>query len=75
MHLRQASAQHPGGVLADANAGTTHLANSADEVLEHSDICRVFNKTPHVPIEWASTGSTLDAKLQAKLLFLVDFIV
>ena len=42
--------------------------------LEHCEVCRCFEKAPHVSIEGASTVSTLDGKLQVDILFLNDLI-
>ena len=48
------------------------LANFAYEVLEQCEICRAFNKAPHIPIAGASTVSAFKEKFQADLLPLDD---
>ena len=37
-------------VLADSDGIDSHLANFADEVIEHREVCRASDKAPHVPI-------------------------
>ena len=39
----------------DSDGENVHLANFMDEVLEYSEVCRSFDKAPHVPITGTRT--------------------
>ena len=45
-----ASAQQLKRVSVHSGGEIMHLVNIADEVLQQRDICRPFEKAPHVPI-------------------------
>ena len=69
-----ASAHQIKQVLADSEGGTLHLLHHVDELLEHCEVCRAFDRPHRVPVTGASTVSTFDGKLQVDLLFLGDII-
>ena len=45
-----------------------------DEVLARCEVCRAFEKWPHVPVAGTSTVATFNEKLQADFAFLGDVI-
>ena len=49
-----ASARQLKRVLADTEAGNSHLVNHVDEVLERRGTCRASDKAPHLPIALAN---------------------
>ena len=67
-----ASATQLKRALVDSANGTSHLVPRVDEVLENCDVCRAFDKAPHVPIAGATTASAFNEKAQAGLPFLGD---
>ena len=71
----RASANQLKRVLLDSDGGMSHLVNRADGVLESCDMCRAFDKAPHVPIAGASAVSTFNEKVQGDLPFLGDLSV
>ena len=46
----------------------------ADEVLKQREVCRAFDKAPHVAVAGTSTVATFSEKLHVDLLFLEDMI-
>ena len=52
-----------------------HLVNQVDQVWETCDVCRAFDKAPHIPIAGSATAPAFNEKVQAALLFLDDLIV
>ena len=54
-------------VLADSECGNSNLVNFADDVLEHCDVCKAYEKAPHVPIAGTSPASTFNEKVQVGL--------
>ena len=49
--------------------------NQVDQVLETCDVCRAFDKAPHIPIDGTTTVSAFNEKVQVGLLFLGALIV
>ena len=70
-----ASATQLKRVLVDSDGGMSHLVNQVDQVLETCDVCRAFDKAPHIPIAGTTTVSAFNEKVQVDLLFLGDLIV
>ena len=58
----------------DSEGGNSHLANVADESLEHCEFCKAFNRAPYVPISGTLTVSVFYEKAQVDLPFLGDLI-
>ena len=58
----------------DSDRENAHLVMNADEVLGRRDICRAFDKAPHVPIAGTPTLSICSEKLQEDVPFLDDTI-
>ena len=54
---------------ADSDGENVHLANYLGAALEHCDVCRPFDKDPHVPIAGMSAASISDRQMQVDLLF------
>ena len=50
MNWGHASAKPLKRVLADSDGGDMHLLNYVDGALEQREVCRAFDKGPHVPI-------------------------
>ena len=53
----------------------SHLVNQVDKVLETSDVCRAFDKAPHIPIAGTTAVSAFNEKVEVDLPFLDDLIV
>ena len=62
-----ASANQLKRALVDADGGHAHLANNVDEVSGQCEVCRTFDKAPHVPIADTSTASMFNEKAQVDL--------
>ena len=58
--------------LPAAERNNLHLHQPADEVLEHCEICRAFDRAPRVPVVGTSTDPTFAEKLLVDLPFLED---
>ena len=56
------SALHVERVLADCDGETAGLVNYVASELEHCEICRAIQKTPHIPIAGTSTASARTGK-------------
>ena len=52
-----------------SDGGMSHLVNHVDDVLENCDVCRAFDKAPHLPTAGASAVPTFNGKAQVGLLF------
>ena len=60
--------------LEDSGGGNSHLMNYVDEVSEHCEVCRPFDKARQVPIAGTSTVSIFNEKAQEDHLFLDEII-
>ena len=69
-----ASAQQLRWVSVDFERENAHLAKYVEEVSEQCDVCRAFEKAPHVPIAGTPTVSKFNGKLHVDLLFLGDSV-
>ena len=67
--LGHASGNQQKRSLADQDGGNFHLVDNADEVLEQCEVCRAFDKAPHVLAVGTSTASMSDEKAQVDLMF------
>ena len=70
-----ASATQLKRVLVDSDGSMSHFAPHLEAVLGKCDVCRAFDKAPHVPIAGASAVSMFNEKAQVDLLFLGDLVV
>ena len=70
-----ASATQLKRVLVDSEGGDSHLANYVDEASENCDVCRAFDKAPHVPIAGAPAVPMFREKARVDLPCLGDLIV
>ena len=64
-----------GDSIVDSDGGMSHLATHVDAALGDCDVCRVFDKAPHVPIAGTSAVSVFNVKVQVDLLFLGELVV
>ena len=62
-----ASATQLRRVLVDSESGMSHLVSQVGQVLETCDVCRAFDKAPHIPIAGAATVSAFNEKVQVDL--------
>ena len=70
-----ASATQLKRVPVDSAGGMSHLVNQVGQVLETCDVCRAFDKAPHIPIAGATAVSAFNEKVQVDLLFVDDLVV
>ena len=57
-----ASARRLGRVLVGSDRGNMHLLTCVDGILGHREVCRSFEKAPHVPAPATSTVSMFNEK-------------
>ena len=69
-----ASANQLKRILVDSDSGMSHLVAHVDSVLENCEVCRAFDKAPHLPIAGTSSVSCFNERVQVDLLFLDDII-
>ena len=69
-----ASANQLKRILVDSDGGMSHLVAHVDSVLENCEVCRAFDKAPHLPIAGTSSVSCFNERVQVDLLFLDDII-
>ena len=61
-------------MLVDSDGGMSHVVAHVDSVLETCEVCRAFDKAPHLPIAGTSSVSCFNERVQVDLLFLDDII-
>ena len=71
----RASATQLRRVSVDSDGVMSHLVNHVDTALETYDVCRAFDKAPHIPIAGATAVSACNEKVQVGPLFLDELIV
>ena len=69
MNWGRASAHQLQRVPADSERETMGMGNYAGEASERREICRAFDKAPHIPTAGAPTASPFNKKSQADALF------
>ena len=69
-----ASASQLKRILVDSDGGMSHLVAHVDSVLGNCEVCRAFDKAPHLPIAGTSSVSCFNERVQVDLLFLDDII-
>ena len=58
----------------DSDGETTGLINMAGDAPQQREVCRAFDRAPHLWIAATSTASPLNEKLREDILFLYDAI-
>ena len=53
----------------------SHLVNHVDKALETCDVCRAFDKAPHIPIAGPTAVSAFNEKVHVDLLSLGDLVM
>ena len=69
-----ASASQLKRILVDSDSGMSHLVAHVDGVLDTCEVCRAFDKAPHLPIAGTSSVSCFNERVQVDLLFLDDIL-
>ena len=75
MNWGHASSQQIKRVLVDAEGDNWPLLRHVDEVVSQCEVCRAFDKAPHIAFTGTSAVATFNEKLQVGLLFSDDLIV
>ena len=58
-----ASASQLKRILVDSDGGMSHLVAHVDSVLETCEVCRAFDKAPHLPIAGTSSVSCFNKRV------------
>ena len=62
-------------ILVDAEGAKQRLLDCVGEVVRQREVCRAFERAPHLPSAGTSSASSLSVKIQVDRLFLDDATV
>ena len=74
VNLGHASAAQIKRVLVDAGGGTQSLVQHVDDVVAQCDVCKAFEKAPHIPTSGTASASMFNGRPKMDLLFSHDAI-